>query len=222
MDRAELQELLSQGLSLAEIGRRHGLHESTVGYWVKKYGLKAARREQHVARGGLRREDLEPLVAAGMSIAQIAQALDRSRTTVRHWLKHFQLETRWAQRRQASARGQDEILLECARHGITRFRLRGSGGYRCLRCRAEAVSQRRRKIKQVLVKEAGGCCQACGYDHCIAALEFHHLVPGEKRFGLSESGLARSLQKARVEANKCVLLCANCHAEVEAGARSLT
>jgi DNA-binding CsgD family transcriptional regulator len=32
MDRPDLEQLLSQGLSLAEIGRRAGLHESTVGY----------------------------------------------------------------------------------------------------------------------------------------------------------------------------------------------
>jgi hypothetical protein len=47
-------------------------------------------------------------------------------------------------------------------------------------------------------------------------LEFHHLVPSEKSFSLSYRGVARSLEKAKAEASKCVLLCANCHAEVEA------
>jgi transposase-like protein len=45
MDRASLEQLLDQGLSLAEIGRRFGLHEATVGYWVKKHGLRAVNRE---------------------------------------------------------------------------------------------------------------------------------------------------------------------------------
>jgi transposase-like protein len=40
MDRTSLEQLLGQGLSLAEIGRRFDLHESTVGYWVEKYGCK--------------------------------------------------------------------------------------------------------------------------------------------------------------------------------------
>ena len=57
----------------------------------------------------------------------------------------------------------------------------------------------------------------CGYDRCVGALEFHHLVPAEKSFSLSHRGVARSIAKARAEANKCALLCANCHAEVEAG-----
>ena len=61
----------------------------------------------------------------------------------------------------------------------------------------------------------------CGYDRCVGALEFHHLVPAEKRFSLSHRGVARSLEKARAEASKCVLLCANRHAEVEAGLVSL-
>ena len=42
-----------------------------------------------------------------------------------------------------------------------------------------------------------------------------------KNFSLSHEGVTRSLERAREEARKCVLLCANCHAEVEAGVRVL-
>lgn len=86
---------------------------------------------------------------------------------------------------------------------------------------AEAVVRRRRKIKRVLVEEAGGACLLCGYDGCMAALEFHHVDPGEKRFSLSHRGVTRSLARARAEAARCVLLCANCHAEVESGTTTL-
>src|SRR5487761_2107450 len=41
VDRSSLQAMLERGLSLAEIGRRLGRHESTVGYWVRKHGLEA-------------------------------------------------------------------------------------------------------------------------------------------------------------------------------------
>jgi hypothetical protein len=85
-----------------------------------------------------------------------------------------------------------------------------------VRCRAEAVT-RRRRVKEILVAEAGGACRLCGYDRCPAVLQFHHLDPGQKRFALAARGVARSLASARVEAAKCVLLCANCHAEVESG-----
>jgi hypothetical protein len=72
-------------------------------------------------------------------------------------------------------------------------------------------------VKTILVSEAGGRCGVCGYDRCVGALAFHHLDPQSKSFGLAEGGLARSLAEARREAGKCILLCANCHAEVEAG-----
>jgi hypothetical protein len=72
-------------------------------------------------------------------------------------------------------------------------------------------------VKQILVDEAGGACTLCGYSRCVAALQFHHLDPGAKSFSVSMRGVTRSLETARLEAKKCVLLCSNCHAEVEAG-----
>jgi transposase len=222
MDRASLEQMLEQGLSLAEIGRRVDRHEATVAYWLKKHGLEAAHRAKHAARGGLSRAELEPMVEAGMSASQIAEVVGLSKTTVRHWLREHGLQTQWAKRRKASNERQERMMLRCPKHGVTTFRLRGGGGYRCARCRAEAVVRRRRKVKRLLVEEAGGRCQICSYDRCVSALEFHHLVPAEKSFSLSHRGVARSIEKARAEASKCVLLCANCHAEVEAGLVSLT
>lgn len=100
--------------------------------------------------------------------------------------------------------------------------LEGRGSYRCARCRAERVSEWRRRLKRRLIEEAGGACQLCGYDACAAALQFHHLDRSEKSFAISHQGVARSLERARAEARKCALLCANCHAEVEAGFRSIS
>jgi transposase len=219
MDRESLEQSLGEGLSLAEIGRRVGLHESTVGYWMKKHGLRAVGEEKHAPKGGLRREDLEPLVSAGQSTRQIAEALGRSQTTVRHWLREYGLRTRQAERHYACAGKEKRVMLECLRHGMTEFQRRNTGGYRCLKCRSEAVVRRRRRVKQLLVEESGGGCQACGYDRCVRALHFHHIDPADKRFGLSLRGVTRSLAHARSEAEKCILLCSNCHAEVEAGLR---
>ena len=105
----------------------------------------------------------------------------------------------------------------CVHHGVTSFRRRPGGGYRCAKCRSAAVARRRRKVKRALVEEAGGRCCICGYDRSVAALEFHHLVPAQKSFSLSHRGVTRSMERARAEASKCALLCANCHAEVESG-----
>jgi hypothetical protein len=99
--------------------------------------------------------------------------------------------------------------------------LEGRGYYRCRRCRAERVAQRRRDVKASLVAEAGGRCIVCGYDRYLGALEFHHLDPGEKRLEVNAAGAGISLARLRAEARKCVLLCSNCLAEVENGVTRL-
>ena len=48
-------------------------------------------------------------------------------------------------------------------------------------------------------------------------MHFHHLNPLQKRLHVSASGVGLSLKTLREEAQKCVLVCSNCHAEVEAG-----
>ena len=64
----------------------------------------------------------------------------------------------------------------------------------------------------------GGCCGICGYDRCNAALAFHHLDPTKKRFGLAATSvIAMSWTRIVEELRKCVLLCHNCHMEVEYG-----
>ena len=228
MDRASLEQLLGQGLSLAEIGRRFDLHESTVGYWVEKHGLRAVNRDKFAARGGLAREELEPMVEQGATIAEIADAVGRSKATVRHWLIRYGLKTHGGRGRrpreevQAAKRAGLRITtMRCMLHGETEFWLTGQGNYRCKRCRSAAVSRRRRKVKAILVGEAGGCCCICGYDRNMRALHFHHLEPSQKRHEINAKGVAIALDKLRVEARKCVLLCSNCHAEVEDGMASI-
>ena len=68
------------------------------------------------------------------------------------------------------------------------------------------------------MEEAGGCCSICGYDSCIVNLHFHHVDPNEKAFILS-SNTTKALDTYRDELDKRVLVCANCHGEIEAGLR---
>lgn len=80
-----------------------------------------------------------------------------------------------------------------------------------------AVAKRRRNLKLLAIDYKGGKCLCCGYNKCPQALQFHHLDPTKKDFGISTTGVTRSWEKIKVELDKCVLLCANCHAEVHAG-----
>jgi hypothetical protein len=111
-------------------------------------------------------------------------------------------------------------LKRCKRHGLTEFAhyRSGRGRFRwcCKRCVGEAVTRRKQKVKRILVAEAGGRCAVCGYEGCIINLSFHHVDPSQKEFAIS-MGMGRSIAAFREEAKKCVLVCANCHGEIEAG-----
>jgi hypothetical protein len=73
----------------------------------------------------------------------------------------------------------------------------------------------RKKTKQLLVEYKGGKCEFCGYNKCIEALEFHHIDETTKEFSIS--GSTKSLEKQKEEADKCYMLCANCHRELHSG-----
>ena len=225
MERESLARLLDDGLSLEQIGRRFGRHPSTVAYWVGKHGLRAANSARHASRGGIDEQLLRELVVQRHTVRRLAAKLGVSVSTVRYWLRRYGLKTKPSERadvmRAARAAGTRELQLVCATHGETTFILEGRDYYRCARCRAARVAGRRRKIKRQLVQEAGGRCVICGYDKAIGALHFHHVDPSQKAFTLSGNGATRSIHRARTEAAKCVVLCANCHAEVEAGLASV-
>jgi predicted transcriptional regulator len=82
------------------------------------------------------------------------------------------------------------------------------------RNRVKSVTKRRQKIKQLSIEYKGGCCQKCGYNKCIAALEFHHLDPNEKDFLISRKGYSISWERVKKELEKCILVCSNCHREI--------
>jgi transposase len=220
MQKELLEECLAEGMSLKAIGKRVGKHESTVSYWLNKHGLAAAKAAKHSAKGAPSKEEMERLLAAGLSLREIAHRMDRSLATIRHWMRRYELKA-VPHRHNGPRDGRRDATLICRRHGMTTFVLEGRGSYRCRQCRVEHVARRRRKIKRILVEEAGGRCLLCGYERHLEALQFHHLEPGKKLFHLGQGGQSRSLTRCRAEARKCVLLCANCHAEVEAGNAAL-
>ena len=197
MDKASLELLLAQGLSVERIAKRFGKHPSTVSYWLAKHGLEAVGHEKHSAKGGVSRERLQGLVESGMTVAELAEELGLGAATVRFWLRRYGLKTAASQRVDAvhAARdsGQLTMTLTCPRHGETEFILEGRGYYRCKRCRQQRVAQRRRTLKEILVSEAGGACCVCGYDQYIGALEFHHVDASEKRLTISANGVTLSL-----------------------------
>lgn len=86
---------------------------------------------------------------------------------------------------------------------------------------SERVAAWRRRTKAKAVEYKGGSCRLCGYCKSHRALDFHHVDPAQKEFAISRKGITRAWEKIKVELDKCILLCRNCHAEVHAGVVSV-
>lgn len=81
----------------------------------------------------------------------------------------------------------------------------------------KAVAKRRRKVKAMAIEYKGGKCQVCGYSNYQGALDLHHTNSDEKSFSIGHKGYTRSWERVKSELDKCILVCANCHREIEAG-----
>ncbi len=118
------------------------------------------------------------------------------------------------------AKASSAQVRECPRHGRVEFHRYAAGKaqfrWRCKRCVGEAVTRRHQRVRRILIEEAGGRCAVCGYDRCLVSLHFHHVDPASKSFKVNASQ-GRSLAAFREETKKCVLVCANCHGEIEMG-----
>ena len=62
-------------------------------------------------------------------------------------------------------------------------------------------------------------CARCGYAEHASSLHFHHLNHKNKKFQISRQ-LYRKWEDLREEVDKCIVLCANCHAEWHVRANS--
>lgn len=80
-----------------------------------------------------------------------------------------------------------------------------------------AVQKRRLALKIQAVEYKGGKCCICGYNRYVGALDFHHKDSSDKSFGISEKGWTISWERIKDELDKCILVCSNCHREIEAG-----
>lgn len=79
------------------------------------------------------------------------------------------------------------------------------------------MRRQRNDFIESLERSMGGECQRCGYDSCLAVLDFHHVNSQEKDGLVSNLATRRKWAEAEDEADKCVLLCGNCHREYEHG-----
>lgn len=114
---------------------------------------------------------------------------------------------------------------------LSRFKKRSDtiSGYRSVCRDCDNVTQKvrrhrdcvriRRRERVAYYKDIlGGQCIKCGYSKAQCSIEFHHVNPNKKEAGIA--GLISggcNHQRIMEEVDKCILLCANCHQELETG-----
>jgi len=75
--------------------------------------------------------------------------------------------------------------------------------------------ERAKARKLYLIEMLGGKCIKCGYDRNISVLCFHHKNPKLKSMSLTSREISNNrFELLEKEANKCELMCANCHTEL--------
>lgn len=170
------------------------------------------------------KEYLLELIDNGLSTYKISEITNKSQTTVRYWLKKFNIKTN----NQSFTNGYNKEKIDAARcknkkctscgvvltlENTYKSKSRKILVSTCKKCSAKAAKERWQSSKKRAVEYMGGKCVKCGYDKCIDALEFHHINPKEKDKNFSNLKLKKwEIQKK--ELDKCICVCANCHREI--------
>lgn len=162
----------------------------------------------------MERESLENAVERGLSTYKIATEFNTSQTNVRHWLNKYTLKTDISkQRNGGSCIVCAKTLIGnqskfCSKSCKMKEHYASSDEYSS---RIYAAQKKRKKEKKTnLVEQLGGKCSICGYGKNSSSLVFHHL--SDKHFILSSADKPLSVMKK--EADKCILVCHNCHESI--------
>ena len=150
---------------------------------------------------------LKELTSQGLSTYEIAERMNCSQTNIRYWLKKFNLTTKALTCKTCGKKIEGRKVLFCS----TQCKLLDPKHKQNCYIKQQGRGKER---KLTLIKMKGGCCEHCGYSKNNAALQFHHQDPNEKEYSLDMRKLSNSTWEwCLSEAEKCKLLCANCHAE---------
>jgi 5-methylcytosine-specific restriction endonuclease McrA len=114
--------------------------------------------------------------------------------------------------KQLSELPEDEVIVDYCMYCSKPLKLE----YKGRQCASCQTNRRRFERKLDIVEYLGNECSKCGYKKTVTALEVHHLDPSSKRFDISGSH-TRKWSTLVEELENCVLLCSNCHREVEYG-----
>lgn len=166
----------------------------------------------------MKKEELQELIDKGFSQRKISEETGKSHTSIRHWLKKYDLNTKNKKHQSTTDYENDEkYCRKCDKTKsldsfYKRSNLNAFASY-CKECVNKYYTKRIRKIKIKMVNYKGGECERCKLklkDTHYSVFDFHHIDPENKdpKFNRIKYQKWEVIKK---EIEKCQLLCANCH-----------
>lgn len=166
---------------------------------------------------------LQELVDRNLSLNEISEKTGTCQSNVRYWMNKHGLKTKIAKNNKGGAANKTKAWRKppfacpvCGETNPERFyrrKGRNTNHLRCKTCHCEEQKQRVKNYKKQAVDYKGGKCVRCGYDKCLASLDFHHIDPKQK-----DQNWAKmhhwAFDKIKKELDKCILVCKNCHGEI--------
>lgn len=165
-------------------------------------------------------EKLKVLIDKNLTQRDMANLLSCSQSTIKYWLKVFNLKTINTKKYEHIKVCQNEKY--CSRCNEIKDKSEFFKKDKksevlqsyCKKCNSKHVITRAKDKKLILLTYMGGECVDCNLkvnetNGCV--FDFHHLNPKEKDFNLSEFKNREIDEIIKKELDKCVLLCSNCH-----------
>ena len=158
----------------------------------------------------MEKELLVSLIEQKLTQREIADKVNKSQTTVRHWLNKYDLSTNY----QKKPRGKIHYCYECGETNPEKFY--GKMKEICGDCHNKRTIKKGIEKREYAIEKLGGECKSCGYKEHSCSLDIHHIDPSKKDSNFS-SLRGWSLERIDREIENCLLLCKNCHAAHHAG-----
>ena len=115
------------------------------------------------------------LVEKKLSLREIANELNISKSTLCYWMKKYSLQTfRKAKGKLPSL----EYKCSCGETNPENFY--GKKRFVCSKCHNQYTLQKGQEKRLKIIEKMGGQCVSCGYNKYSCSLEIHHKYPEKK------------------------------------------
>jgi hypothetical protein len=84
----------------------------------------------------------------------------------------------------------------------------------CRKCSKRKWRRIEKDQRKQLILDWGGKCKVCGYNKCVAALNFHHKDSSEKYEWNVKGKAGASIREIKSHPERFELVCVRCHVEI--------